>query len=307
MVHVGKRLAMGLVCAWLVPVLVISFASVVQAAPISFSDLLARPRPVPTKTVAYGTAPDQVAQLWLPDGKGSHPVAIMIHGGCWLASLPGTELMAYISEDLRRRGVAVWNIEYRRIGGAGGGYPGTFEDVGRAIDQLRAVAPVENLDLRHVVAVGHSAGGQLALWAAARPRLPRQGSLFNANPLPIHGVVSLAGIDDLAAYRADGPTACGGPDTIDRLVGAGNRGGQDPYADTSPAALLPLGVPQVIVSGALDPIVPTRFGDAYAAKAKSAGDPVQVLDVAGAGHFELIDPKAAAWQRIESAIETMLK
>jgi acetyl esterase/lipase len=287
--------------------LAMACGSCARAGPISFSDLLARPRAAPTRQIAYGPAPEQFAQLWSPDSKGPHPVVVMIHGGCWLASLPGVELMAYVSEDLRRRGFAVWNIEYRRVGGTGGGYPGTFEDVGRAIDHLRVIAGAENLDLRHVVLVGHSAGGHLAIWAAARRRVSKGDPLFSPNPLPIAGVVSLAGIDDLAAYRASGPDACGGPDTIDQLVDARGRRGQDVYADTSPAALVPIGARQAILSGALDPIVPARFGLAYADKARAAGDKVQVMDIPAAGHFELIDPTSKAWKRIEPAIEAMLK
>lgn len=278
-----------------------------RAAPISFEGLLARARPMPTHRIAYGPDPPQFGELWSPAGKGPHPVVVMIHGGCWLASLPGVDLMAYVSEDLRRRGIAVWNIEYRRVGGAGGGYPGTFQDVGRAIDHLRVIAAREGLDLRHVVVVGHSAGGQLGLWAAARRRLPRRDRLFVPEPLPVSGVVSLAGIDDLAAYRANGPGACGEPDTVDELVGANARRGADVYADTSPAALVPIGTRQAVISGSLDPIVPPRFGEAYAAKARAAGDTVQVISIAGAGHFELIDPSSDAWRRIEPVIEAMLK
>ncbi len=158
-----------------------------------------------------------------------------------------------------------------------------------------------------MVLVGHSAGGQLGLWAAARHRLPKQDRLFAPNPLPVAGVVSLAGIDDLAAYRAGGPGACGEPDTVDELVGAKARRGVDVYADTSPAALVPIGARQAVISGARDPIVPPRFGHGYAAKAQAAGDMVQVMDIAGAGHFELIDPTSDAWRRIEPVIAAMLK
>jgi len=296
-----------IVSAWLGVVIAAALAGAAQSAPISFADLLARPRAAPTKVIAYGADPLQFGQLWLPASKGPHPVVVMIHGGCWLASLPGVELMAYISDDLRRRGIAVWNIEYRRVGGPGGGYPGTFQDVGRAVDHLRAIAPAEHLDLRHVVVVGHSAGGHLALWIAARRRLPRQDRLFSANPLPVSGVVTLAGINDLAAYRATGPEACGGPDTIDQLVDAAGRRGQSVYADTSPAAMLPVHAPQTIVSGALDPIVPARFGDDYAAKARAAGDSVRAATLPGAGHFELIDPGSKAWLQIVAEIQARLK
>jgi acetyl esterase/lipase len=278
-----------------------------EAAPISFSDLLARPRPAADHRIAYGQGRDQFGDLWLPAGPGAHPVAVLIHGGCWQASLPGVELMAYMADDLRRRGFVVWNLEYRRLGEAGGGYPGTFADIGRGVDFLRVLARTYRLDFRHVVLVGHSAGGQLALWAAARPRLPASSPLRAGDPLRVAGVVTLAGIDDLEAYRLNGPEACGGPATIDQLVGAGDRHGQALFADTSPAALAPIGVPQVVISGDLDPIVPEPFGRDYAARARAAGDTARSLDIGGAGHFELIDPRAAAWRAIEPAIEQLAR
>jgi pimeloyl-ACP methyl ester carboxylesterase len=146
------------------------------------------------------------------------------------------------------------------------------------------------------VAIGHSAGGHLALWAGARRKVAKQSPIGSADPLPIAGVVSLAGIADLKAYRGDGPSACGGPDTIDSIAGA-TRGG-DPYFDTSPAAMAPLGVPQAVISGALDPIVPPKFGRDYAMAATGAGDKVRELTIEGAGHFELIDPTSDAWAKI---------
>ena len=278
----------------------------VCAKPISFTDLLARPRPAADAKISYGSAPEQFGELYLPTGAKPHPVVVMIHGGCWLQSLPGVELMDQISAALKMRGFAVWTIDYRRVEGAGG-YPATFLDVANGIDALRGLAPKYNLDLRHVVAVGHSAGGQLALWAAARPRLPKSSALYGANPLPIAGVVSLAGIDDLQAYRASGPAACGGPTTIDELIGKPSPTHKDVYADTSPATLLPIGVKQDIVSGSLDPIVPTHFAVEYTAKAKAAGDKATAEDMPGAGHFELIDPMSDAWKKIEPLIENLAK
>jgi acetyl esterase/lipase len=273
--------------------------------PIGYLDLLARPRAAADLRIAYGEDPLQFGELWLPAGQGPHPTVVLIHGGCWLAELPGLELMDYAADDLRRSGLAVWNIEYRRIGHEGGGYPGTFQDVARAVDHLRALAAPHGLDLGRVVISGHSAGGHLAVWALARARLPAASPLWSADPLPARGVVSLAGIVDLAAYRAEGPDACGGPGTIDALVGAAERPG-GVYADTSPPALLPLGARQAIVSGDLDPIVPRRFGQAYGATAHAAGDPVQVIDIPHAGHFELIDPTAGAWARVRSEIQAVV-
>lgn len=275
--------------------------------PITFSQLLEKPRAAADHRIAYGPGPQQFGELWLPRGRSRHPVIVLIHGGCWRADLPGTELMDYMAADLRKRGYAVWNVEYRRIGHPGGGYPATFEDVAAGMDQLRALAPRYGLDLRRVAVSGHSAGGHLALWAAARDRLPASSPLRVADPLPVRGVVSLAGIADLAAYRATGPDACGGPSTIDGLIGIEGTNGRDVLADTSPPALVPLGDRQIIVSGALDPIVPPRFGQAYASVAAAAGDNATSVVLEGAGHFELIDPTSAVWPRIVDAYAGLLR
>lgn len=168
---------------------------------------------------------------------------------------------------------------------------------------MRTIAPAHHLDLGHVVLVGHSAGGHLAAWAAARPRIAGTSALYSKTPLAIHGVVSLSGILDLASYRATGPSACGGPATIDALVGRHD----DPYADTSPARLLPSGVPETILSGGSDRIVPASFGHDYAKSAKATGDRVEDIELPGAGHFDMIDPLSPAWPAIDAAIEKAAK
>lgn len=277
-------------------------ASLTVAAPATasstYQELLTRPRPTPDRSIAYGKDGLQVGDLYLPKGTGVHPVIVLIHGGCWLAELPGRELMDPMVEPLRARGFAIWNVEYRRLGHEGGGYPGTFLDTANAIDELRALAPRYHLDLAHVVTVGHSAGGHLAVWAAARSRIAKTSALYRSDPLAIHGAVSLSGIVDLEAYRSTGPDSCGGPPTIDGIAGKH----PDPYADTSPARMVPSGVHQMIISGDLDRIVPAPFGHAYARKAKAAGDRVDDIEIKGAGHYEMIDPKSAAWPTIEAAI-----
>ena len=277
-------------------------ASLTVAAPATasstYQELLTRPRPTPDRSIAYGKDGLQVGDLYLPKGTGVHPVIVLIHGGCWLAELPGRELMDPMVEPLRARGFAIWNIEYRRLGHEGGGYPGTFLDTANAIDELRALAPRYHLDLAHVVTVGHSAGGHLAVWAAARSRIAKTSALYRSDPLAIHGAVSLSGIVDLEAYRSTGPDSCGGPPTIDGIAGKH----PDPYADTSPARMVPSGVHQMIISGDLDRIVPAPFGHAYARKAKAAGDRVDDIEIKGAGHYEMIDPKSAVWSTIEAAI-----
>jgi acetyl esterase/lipase len=277
-----------------------------RAAPISYSQLLARPRATATKHVAYGSAASQFGELWLPKGGGSHRVVVLIHGGCWRKDF-SLDLMDQAADDLRQRGLAVWNIEYRRLGESGGGYPGTFLDVAAAIDQLRTLAPRYGLDLRHVVLVGHSSGGQLALWAAARHRLAVASALYTAHPLTVAGVVTLAGIDDLRTYRRVGPDACGGAATIDALIGAAARTKGDPFADTSPADLVPIGAPQAVISGDADLIVPPIFGADYAAKAAAAHDAARIIVIPGAGHFDLIDPQAPGWTIIQETIASLAK
>jgi acetyl esterase/lipase len=267
-------------------------------ASASYQELLTRPRPTPDAHVAYGKDALQYGDLYLPEGGGAHAVIVLIHGGCWLGELPGPELMAPMIEPLRAQGFAVWNIEYRRLGQNGGGYPGTFLDAGAAVDELRAIAPRYHLDLGHVALVGHSAGGHLAAWVAARGRIAAASPLHAANPLAVRGVVSLSGILDLEAYRAKGPSACGGPQTIDDLVGKR----ADPYADTSPSALLQAGVPVAVLSGGSDRIVPPVFAHDYARQAKAAHDKVDDIEIPAAGHFDMIDPQAPAWTAIDAAI-----
>jgi acetyl esterase/lipase len=173
---------------------------------VPMAEAMARSTPPSAERIAYGQAPSQFGELWLPAGSGPAPVAVLVHGGCWQSSY-GLDLMDPMAEDLYRQGVAVWNVEYRRLGENGGGYPGTFLDIGQAVDALRGLPQRPRLDLRRLVAIGHSAGGHLALWAASRPRLPKDSSLAAADSQRIAAVVTLAGINDLQAYRANGP-AC---------------------------------------------------------------------------------------------------
>lgn len=270
---------------------------------LTFSDLLARPRAEPTQVLRYGSHPHQYGEIWLPaHGTAPCPVVLLVHGGCWLADLPATELVAYMAEDLRRRGYFVWSIAYRRIGDEAGGYPATFLDAARAADELWTLAAQYPIDLARVIAVGHSAGGHLATWLAARKAISMSSPLHADAPLPIRGVVSLAGINDLKGYRATGPDACGGPPTIDALTGAASRKGFDVYADTSPADMLPIGTRLSLLSGALDHIVPPAFAEAFGARAREHGDTVVVRTFANAGHFELIDPASAVWPGIVAEI-----
>jgi acetyl esterase/lipase len=267
------------------------------AQTLTFLQVLDRPdRPQPDHRLAYGDAPQQFGELWLPRGAGPHPVVLMIHGGCWQASLPGPELLAFQADALRAAGLAVWSISYRRIGHEGGGHPGTFDDVARGTDRLRVLAQRYPLDLKRLVATGHSAGGHLALWAAARPRLPAGSPLKTAAPLPIPAVVAVAGIADLA--HASRTRICGA--SVDQLLGGPPTAAT--LQDTSPLALLPLRLPQTLMQGAADRIVPPAASEDYRARAAALGDQVDVVTLDEAGHFELIAPWTPAGRQVVERI-----
>ncbi|MEJ7809981.1 MAG: alpha/beta hydrolase [Gemmatimonadaceae bacterium] len=253
---------------------------------------------------AYGADSLQFGELRLPAGKGPFPVAIVIHGGCWVSRFASLRNTAALADALRREGVATWNVEYRRLDHPGGGWPGTLEDVAAAADFLRTLARARPLDLTRVVAVGHSAGGQLALWLAARKRLPAGSPLAPGNPLPLRGVVSLGGISDLAEFGERDRATCG--PVVARLMGGTRAEVPERYAQASPIELLPLGTRQILIAGDSDRIAPQAGRDAYVAAALRAGDRVEQITVPGAGHFEVIAPTTSAWPLVRDAVRSAL-
>jgi acetyl esterase/lipase len=268
---------------------------------IGVEELATLPNPEPTARIPYGEDPLQFGDLRLPAGAGPHPVAVVIHGGCWRAQYNIDHIGAF-SDALTRSGVATWAIEYRRVGNAGGGWPGTFHDVANAVDHLRVVAKDFPIDLDRVAAVGHSAGGHLVLWLGARGKLT-DVTLRGDDPLPLKGIVSLAGVDNLRRALEEG--VCG--DQAAKLVGGTPDEVPERYAEASPIELLPIGVPQHLINGARDPIVPAAFGRDYASAGEQAGDSVKLTILPDAGHFELIVPTADVWVQGRDAIVEMLE
>ena len=264
---------------------------------LTWPDLTRRPHPKADATIGYGPDLLQKVDVWVPAMRGRHPVVLMVHGGCWQSSIADRTLMDWIADDLRAAGIAVWNIDYRGVDRPGGGYPGTFSDVAKATDLLRDNAARYDLDLTKVIAVGHSAGGHLALWLAGRPRLPTASPLRTADPLPIARVISLGGLPDLDATAQAADNGCG-TGVVAKLVG--DR--PDPYADTSVPRLLPLRVPQELVNGREDRIIPFRLATDYVAKAQEAGDEAALHVVPATGHVELIAPESAAWAETKRLI-----
>ncbi len=266
----------------------------------SSRDVLTRPAPPADHRVAYGQNEFQFGDLRLPKGEGRRPVAIVIHGGCWMSEY-GLSYMGHLSGALAEAGVATWSVEYRRVGNQGGGWPGTFEDVARAADHLRTIAKTYPLDINQVVAVGHSAGGHLALWLAARKLLPKDSPVYSPDPLPLRGVVSLAGITDL---RRPG-TACDA--NVTQLMGGSAKDNAAIYGQASPIELLPLGIPSAIVQGSIDSIIPLAMAEEYADAAKKKGDDAKLVVIEKAGHFEVVDPKSSAWDAVRDEVLTLLK
>ena len=270
---------------------------------VAFSEIASLPVPDADHRLRYGQEPLHFGDLRLPEGPGPHPLAVVLHGGCWRSEYDLGHI-AHLSEALARAGIATWTPEYRRVGDEGGGWPGTFLDVARGTDHVRSLAQRFPIDSTRVVLVGHSAGGHLALWLAARRNLPVGSPLASSDPLGVRGVVALAGITDLRTYGS-GSGNCN--QAVAELLGGTPREQPERYAQASPSELLPAGVPLRLVHGGLDPIVPVEQSRALAAQARAKGDAAEVILLEGAGHFDLIAPFSPAWQRVEAAVRSLLE
>ena len=277
-----------------------------EAAPPPARPAARPPAPPPTETLVYGNAPSQIIEVFMPAGPGPHPVAVFIHGGCYVSTNGNLAGMRRTYADLANRGVVVWGVGYRRVDEVGGAFPGIFQDLAGATDRVRAEAGRLNLDLDRVVLVGHSAGGHLALWAAGRARIPANSPLHQADPLRVRGVFSIAGPGDIAPLETLVPRTCGAG-VFERLVGVASPERPDRFADTSPAALLPLGVPTRLLVGGTDTVVPPIFLSTYESRARAAGDAVSMRVIHGADHGDVVRPGHAAWAAIADEIAAALR
>ncbi len=265
--------------------------------PVLLGACAVAPRPAPGTSAAqrwdYGPDRSQFGELTLPAGTGPAAVVVVVHGGFWRSGY-GLELGRPLAVDLANSGFAAWNVEYRRVGN-GGGFPATFDDVAAAVDLL--AGPVQDaaggrLRLDRVVAVGHSAGGHLAAWLAARPGLPAGAP--GADPaVALRGAVSQAGVLDLVD-AAEGRV---GGSAVPDLLGGTPADVPDRYALASPVARVPIGVPVVCVHGDADANVPLRQSERFVA---ASGD--ELVALPGVDHFAVIGPSTGAWGACRDAV-----
>ncbi len=269
---------------------------------LTAADIVQLPSPPPDHRVAYGEDPLQFGRLRLPSGPGPHRVVVFVHGGCWLSQFDIAHA-GPLEEAIAAAGYAVWSIEYRRAGDAGGGWPNTFVDVGRGADYLRVLAPEHDLDLTRVIASGHSAGGQLALWLAAREQLPANSQVYAEDPLEFHGVLALAPAPDLEAIHASG--ACG--NVIDRLMGGSPDAHPERYRHASPMHLTPVDLPQVLIIGQHDRAWGPG-GRTYHRHAVAAGaQHVTLVEATESGHFEMIVPSTSSWTLVVDSLRALFE
>jgi len=250
--------------------------------------------------IPYDDGPLQFGDLRVPPGSGPHPVAVFIHGGCWRARYDITH-SSKLTAALARNGIATWSLEYRRVGDVGGGWPGTFQDIGRGADHLRSIAREHHLDLDRVIVIGHSAGGHLALWLTARSRLPAEAPVGSAAPLPVRGVLALAPAPDLEFLHEK--KVCG--HIIDKLMGGSPEQFPDRYRWGDPVQLAPDGVRQVLIIGKYDDMW-APSGLRYFRAAKARGDDIRMIDASESGHFEMIDPDSTTWPLVLEATRKLL-
>jgi acetyl esterase/lipase len=269
------------------------------------------------RTIAYGPEPSQVGELYLPEGDGPFPVVVVIHGGYWSAMWDRRQITDVV-DDLVGRGFAVWNVEYRRIGEPGGGWPGTFADVAAAVDALDGMDPA--LDTDRVVVLGHSAGGHLAAWAAHRGVLPAEAPGAQPKITPV-GVVALAPALDLETADAervgavlsdpdaeppkDAPepakpeawpavAAVAGDGIVHVLLGGHRAEQPERYAWTSPLKLADAGVAVLAVHGTADEAVPAEWSRRYVDKTSTA----RYVEVEGGTHFDVVHPTHPVWPTV---------
>jgi acetyl esterase/lipase len=254
---------------------------------------------VPPSAYRYGDDIEQVGDLRLPvQFEPPWPVFVLVHGGGWRERWE-RDLMDSLAADLTRRGYATWNLEFRRVGASGGGWPATFMDVAKGIDFLREIGRDAPIELDRVAAIGHSAGGHLAFWALARTSLAPDAP--GAGPaVPLAAAVGLAGVYDLFSSAERGMDELSTVALMDGLP----SDAPDRYAHASPSALLPLGGRQLVIIGVNDRPDLVDDNRRYVDQARAAGDDVEFMELPEADHFTVIDPSTLTWLAIAERLSS---
>ena len=274
-------------------------------------DLLDRTPPKADHRIAYGVLPLQFGDLWMPAvavGKRC-PVLVFVHGGWWQAQYD-LSYAGFLCQAMKALGVAVWSVEYRRVGDDGGGWPGTMQDVAAGLDHVAELAKAYPLDVERVVAAGHSAGGHLVFWLAGRHHVAEGSPLAQPKPrVALQGVVALAGAVDLRLVIELGGLFrfSEGKPAVISLMGGTPAEVPERYRAADPGELLPLGVAQVLVQGTEDSQIPPELPQRWAAEARKQGDAVEVSILAGASHFDIVDPESAAWMVSRDSMLKLLR
>jgi acetyl esterase/lipase len=251
-------------------------------------DILGLKPPPADHRLPYGTDPNQFGDLRIPTAGGPFPVVMNIHGGFWRAKY-GLEHAGHLCAALTKKGIATWNLEYRRMGNAGGGWPGSFEDVANGFRFFPQIAKQYKLDVARVLVLGHSAGGQLALCLAAHePALMR--------------AVSLAGVVDLQrAFELHLSN-----DAVVEFLGGKPADVAEHYQEADPMQMSIRKARQILICGTKDDVVPPSFSEKYAKAKHAKGEDVKLIEIADADHFDVIDPRSDAWKRVEGAVSELL-
>lgn len=255
--------------------------------------------------IPYGNHPSQFGVLRIPKSCGRSQIVITIHGGFWQSKY-GLEENDPIDKDLTRRGYATWNIEYRRVGENGGGWTGTFSDVIDAINHLSELEECHQLDLSRMVVLGHSAGGQLALWLASLNNQIQNTNFGKALLVPIKNVISLAGVTDLRKMWEIHFERGMDRSPVASFIGGTPQEVPERYRLASPIELLPMNVNQILIHGELDRHVPVDLSVEYHRRAIEQDKKVRLLVLPDVEHFKLIDPASSAWKSVTDSIETLL-
>jgi len=261
------------------------------------SDILTRAPPAKGKRVHYGPGPLQFAELRFPSGSGPFPLLFVIHGGWWLSEYDLSHI-GHLCVKFTSYAIVTCSIEYRRIGDAGGGWPGTFLDVANAIEYFKdRLSRDARVDIKRAGVLGHSAGGHLALWLGGKHRIPKSSALHTDERQWLIAAISLAGVADLAtAWRLNL-----GDGAVGKLVGGSPDQYPRRYQEASPLKLLPMGLKQVLIHGRADDRVPISQSERFDMEAKVTGDDSSLFSLDGVGHFEIIDPESSAWNTVASS------